>query len=74
MYIPWNCVRGETLQQYHTIWEKMVSTLENSQLGINLIQVGKVTIKQPFWPCSDIMNIEVEIAVIAIQILNFNVL
>lgn len=26
--------KQKTLQQYHTIWEKMVSTLENSQLGI----------------------------------------
>lgn len=26
--------KPKTLQQYHTIWEKMVSTLENPQLGI----------------------------------------
>lgn len=26
--------KRNTLQQYHTIWEKMGSTLENSQLGI----------------------------------------
>lgn len=62
------------LQQYHNIWEKVVSTSENSRLGINLIQVGKVRIKQPFCRCSDIIDLEVEIAVIAIQIWNFSVL
>lgn len=50
----------------------MVSTLENCHSGINLIQVGKVKIKQRFWPCNDIMDLQVEIAAIAIQILSFN--
>lgn len=69
-----NVYVGKTLQQYCIIWGKIDSTLEDSQLGIHLIQVWDVRIKQPFWPCSGIMDIEVEIAVIAIQILNFNVL
>lgn len=64
---------GKALEQYH-IRERVVSTLENSQLGKNLIQVGKLRTKQVFWPCSDIMELEVDVAVIEIQILNFNVL
>lgn len=64
---------GKALEQYH-IRERVVSTLENSQLGKNLIQVGKLRTKRVFWPCSDIMELEVDVAVIEIQILNFNVL
>lgn len=50
----------------------MVSTLENSHLGITLIQVGKLRMKQLFWPCSDVMDLKVDVAVIEIQILNLN--